>query len=142
MISQESARYIGNCLIVYRVRPRDPNDDARSDEDFSDEEFCLIEADLEKAMKTMVGGLITNKRNEKVKSDTSKATHEDNSRSGMDLASHILFVGDDTGAVEHVMPATNQNDIDASMVAARASQRTDKAGTLSTQQRMEKEKSL
>ena len=32
---------------AYRARPRDPNKDVRSDEDFCDEEFILTEADLE-----------------------------------------------------------------------------------------------
>ena len=49
-------RYISNFLSVYRVRPRDPNEDARSDEDFSDEELVLNEDMLEQAMKTRVGG--------------------------------------------------------------------------------------
>lgn len=49
-------RYISNFLSVYRVRPRDPNEDARSDEDFSDEELVLNEDMLERAMKTRVGG--------------------------------------------------------------------------------------
>ena len=43
-------------LSVYRARPRDPNDDARSDEDFSDEEFVSTEEALEQAMKSRVGG--------------------------------------------------------------------------------------
>ena len=115
-------------LSVYRIRPRDPNDDARSDVDLSDEELVLIEADLEQASKTRVGGRVTDKRNEKVKSGTSKATHEENSRSGMELASHIWVVGDDTGAEENVMPDTNDGDVEASLVAARASQRKEKSG--------------
>ena len=53
---QESARYISTFLSVYRVRPRDSNDDARSDSYFSDEELTLTEADLEEALNTRVGG--------------------------------------------------------------------------------------
>ena len=49
VISKESAIDISICLSVYRVRTCDPNDDARSDEDFSDEEFVLTEARLEQA---------------------------------------------------------------------------------------------
>ena len=56
VLSCESVRYISNFLSVYRVRPRDPNEDARSDEDFSDEELVLNEDMLEQAMKTRVGG--------------------------------------------------------------------------------------
>ena len=64
-ISQESACYIGSCLSVYRVHPRDPNDDARSDEHFSDDKLVLTEAGLEKASNTWVGGRVADKRNEK-----------------------------------------------------------------------------
>ena len=56
VISCESVRYISNFLSVYRVRPRDPNEDARSDEDFSDEDLVLNEDMLEQAMTTRVGG--------------------------------------------------------------------------------------
>ena len=51
-------------LSVYRVRSCDPNDDARSDEDFSDKEIVLTEAQLEQALKTRVGGRITDKTKE------------------------------------------------------------------------------
>eukprot|EP00959_Pyramimonas_sp_CCMP1952_P459641 9478558-Pyramimonas_sp.AAC.1 len=38
--SEEAARYVGNSLSVYRVRPREADfADGRSDEDVSDEEF-------------------------------------------------------------------------------------------------------
>ena len=127
VISQESARYISNFLSVYRVRSRDLNDDARSDEDFSDEELVLTEADLEQASKTRVGGRVTDKPNEKVKRDTSKATHEETHRSGMDLASHIWVVGDDICFEESVKLGTNEDDIEASLVAARASQRKEES---------------
>ena len=55
VISKESARYIVNILSVYRVRQRDPNDDARSDEDVSVEEAVLTEAALEQALTIRVG---------------------------------------------------------------------------------------
>ena len=97
-ISKESARYITNVLSVYRVRPRDPNDDARSDEDFSDEEFVLTEAQLSQALKTRVGGRSTDKTKGKVNIGSGKATHEEHSRSGMTLASHIWISGDDRNA--------------------------------------------
>lgn len=49
-------RYVSNFPSVCRVRPRDPNEDARSDEIFSDEELVLDENLLEQAMKTRIGG--------------------------------------------------------------------------------------
>ena len=66
------------CWGVYRVRPRDPNDDARFDEDFSDGEMVLTEEALEQAMKTRVGGRVTEKQDGKGKVDTNKATHRTN----------------------------------------------------------------
>ena len=61
VISQESVRCISKLLSISRARPRDPNDEARSDEDFSGEEPILTEADLEEALKTRVGGRATDK---------------------------------------------------------------------------------
>ena len=122
---------------MYRVRPRDPNDDARSDEDFSDEELVLTEAALEQALKTRVGGRSTDKTKGKVKLESCKATHEDDSRRGMEFASHIWLVGDDRSAHGNVMPATNDDDVDASLVAARASQRKEKSGRFTVPQRDE-----
>ena len=52
-----------------------------------------------------------------------KNIHEEHSRSGMALASHIWIAGDYRNAHGHVMPFTNDDDVDASLVAARASQR-------------------
>ena len=52
VISKESAKYISNVLIVSTayVPVTYLNDDARSDEDFSDEEFVLTEAQLAAAL--------------------------------------------------------------------------------------------
>ena len=134
VICKESARYIHINLSVYSVRPRDPNDDPRSDEDFSDEEFVLIEAALEQALKTRVGGSVTDNKHGKVKPDTSKASHEETFPSGIQLASHIWLVGDDSRAQENQMPDTNDDDFDASLAAVRASQRKEKSGQLSVPQ--------
>ena len=37
VVSKASARYVSNFLCVYRVRPREPDEDERSDEDVDDE---------------------------------------------------------------------------------------------------------
>ena len=42
-LCKTSARYISHVLSVYRVRPRDPNDEARSTEDFGEEEVVFTE---------------------------------------------------------------------------------------------------
>ena len=52
----------------------------------------------------------------------------------MHLASYIWVVGDDTCPEENAMPDINEDDIEASLVAARASQRKDKSGPLSVPQ--------
>ena len=44
----------------------------------------------------------------------------------MTLASHIWIAGDDRHAQEHVLPLVDDDDVDASLVAARASQRKEK----------------
>ena len=43
-------------MCVYRIRPRDLDDDVLPDEDFSDEELELTEADLARALETRIGG--------------------------------------------------------------------------------------
>ena len=48
----------------------------------------------------------------------------------MDLASHIWVVGDEFSAVEHVMPMTNADEVEAALVAARASQHKEKYWTI------------
>ena len=82
-------KYVGNFLSVYRVRPRDPDEDARSDEDFDDEKLVLDENMLERAMKSRVGG--KERDNVEGVKDTidGKTSHEENSRSAMELAKKI-----------------------------------------------------
>ena len=132
-MSKESATYIDIFLSVYRARPCDPNHDARSDEDFSEEEFVLTEAQLAEALTTRVGGRSTDKSQAKDKTASGKATHEANSRSRMNLAAHTWSAGDDTHSQENVMPVTKDENVNASLVAARASQRKEKAGPLTEQ---------
>ena len=64
---------------------------------------------------------------EKGKLGANQATHEEHYRSGMELASHKWPVGDDSRALEHQMPDTNDDDVNASLVPTRASQRKDKS---------------
>ena len=55
-VSHESVHYITNFMSVYRVRPKDVDEDILSDEDFQDEELDLTEADLAEALETRIGG--------------------------------------------------------------------------------------
>ena len=63
-------------LSVYRVRPRDPNEDAHSDEDF-DEELVLDETTLERAMQTRVGGKEQHDTEELKNAIRGKVCHEE-----------------------------------------------------------------
>ena len=56
VVSRESARYVSNFLCVFRVRPRDQDEDMRSDEDVDDESLILTAKDLQQALKTRIGG--------------------------------------------------------------------------------------
>ena len=61
VVSQESAHYVSNSICVFRVRPRDQDEDVRSDEDVDDDEFILTGKDLKQALKTRIGEQHTNK---------------------------------------------------------------------------------
>ena len=54
-VSHESVRYITNLMSVYRVRPKDVDEDILSDEDFQDEELELTGTDLAEALETRIG---------------------------------------------------------------------------------------
>ena len=86
VVSQESARYINNFLSVYRVRPRDPSDDLRSDEDVSDEELILDDADPEKVMETRVGGREGHQGASEKKDPGGNTTCETNIEDGYDVS--------------------------------------------------------
>ena len=58
----------------------------------------LSEAQLEQALNTRVGGRSTDKTKGQSSIGSGKATHEDNYRSGMALASHIWIAGDNRNA--------------------------------------------
>ena len=50
VVSQESVRNINIFMSVYRIRPRDVDDDGLSDEYLDDDELELTEADLARAL--------------------------------------------------------------------------------------------
>ena len=131
VISQESVRYISIFLSVYRVRPRDPNEDVRSDEDLSDQESEVREDDLEEALKTRIGG--RDKNTETKQQDDGKATHEDNSRTGMYLANHVWVISKDVEAQESIIPTFTAANAEAAKEGAKASRRQDAPGVMSTE---------
>ena len=121
--------YINNFLSVYRVRPCDPTEDILSDEDFSDEELELTEMDLERALRSKVGGREP-KANGKAKTSSSgKTSHEENSRTGMAMAQQIWNVVKNVDAAEDCNDPVDAASLKSSLRSARASQRQEKAGS-------------
>ena len=120
-------------LSVYRVRPRDPNDDARSDEDFDDEELIVDESTLEEAMKSRVGGREQvdlgdgNNVHDIKELINGKTRHEENSRSAMDLAKKIWPQTDVRHCTESQSQDYDAKDVQAILTAAKASQQKGKA---------------
>ena len=94
--TKESARYVGNFMSVYRVRPRDADEmEERSDEDVSDVELDVGFEQLDEALKSRVGG----KKRKDGDGDSSGeesdvsgtqelggVSHYDNSKGGMTVA--------------------------------------------------------
>ena len=113
---------------MYRERPRDPSEDVLSDEDFSDEELELTEADLARALQTRVGGRDPHANGKRQLSATGTATHEEHSRTGMAIARHICAVGEDPSVKESFIPTLDPVCVKDSLKSARASQRQDKSG--------------
>ena len=116
-------KYVGNFLSVYRVRPRDLDEDARSDEDFDDEKLVLDENLLERAMKSRVGGK-ERENIERVK-DTidGKSSHEENSRSAMELATKIWPEKEVQQCLESSSQEYDAENLKQILAAAKASQK-------------------
>ena len=83
VVSHESVRYITNVMSVYRVHPKDVDEDILSDEDFQDEELELTEADLADALKTRIGGHTSKRIKKNERKASGKSTHEENSKRGV-----------------------------------------------------------
>ena len=125
VVGLESVRYIGNFLSVYRVRPADPEDDAHSDEDVSDEELILQNDDeVDDALKTK----LTSKENALDADDLSDGDEANNSTvQGMH---HIqsLWTSECRGGYEVMggnwtMP---QDSLETCLQAAKKSQRQER----------------
>ena len=128
VVSQESVRYINNLMSVYRIRPHDPSEDVLSDEDFSDEELELTEADLARALQTRIGGRESQGKGAKKEPSGGKATHEQNSRQGIRVAQQVWSRADDLLVKESDGGTLDSERMKDSLKAARASQRQNKAG--------------
>ena len=123
VISEESVRYINNFMCVYRVRPRDVSDDVLSGEDFSDAELELTEQDLERALRTRIGGRESKKSDNTRASATGRMSHEENSRTGIALVQQIWPVATDVKWKGSKFAAISSADMKKSFIAARKSQR-------------------
>ena len=113
-------------LSVYRVRPRDPNDDARSDEDFEDEQLILNENLLERAMRSRVGGKAFEDEHDVKEVINGKTSHEHNSRSAMDVAKRYGQKKTFVITKKALLRITMLKSVDAILAAAKASQRKEK----------------
>ncbi len=103
VISQESARCVNHFLCVFRVRPRNPDEDERSDEDIDDEELILTKENMKEALKTRIGGHHTQGQTPNL-TDSSKTSHEANSGQAIDIAQRTWHVSDDCARPESKSP--------------------------------------
>ena len=89
--SDEVAQYVNNFLNVYRVRPRDADDDVpRSEDDVSDEELEVSHNQLHEMLKTRVGGRYRGKNSLHDADETEEqVSHRENSSSGIILAESL-----------------------------------------------------
>ena len=99
-----------------------------SDEDFSDEELELTEMDLERALRSKVGGREPRANGTAKTSSSGKTSHEENSRTGMAMAQQIWNVTKKLDSAESCNHPVDAARLKASLKSARASQRQDKVG--------------
>ena len=84
------------------MRPREQDEDVRSDEDVDDEEFILTRNDLKQALKTRIGGQHTNKEATTKPPAGGKTTHEEHDGQGISLAQRTWRIRDDAKRTECV----------------------------------------
>ena len=121
VVSQESAFYAGTFLCVFCVRPRDQDEDVRSDEDVDDEELSLTRNDLKQALKTRIGGQHTNKEAKTTPPAGGKTTHEEHSGQGISLAQRTWRIRDDAKQTECVSPLISKEHAQEAIKSARQS---------------------
>ena len=118
----ESKRYIGNFLSVYRVRPQDESDDEGHSSDMADdEELEVSHIDLQEALLTKIGG---RSRKDGEDKEEGKASHHENSVSGVNVAQGIWRVGAD-GKQEPTF--VHPKAVDQVLQAAKTSQKRAKS---------------
>ena len=103
-------------------------DDARSDEDFDDEKLVLNEALLERAMRSRIGGKCIEDGNDVTELINGKTSHEENSKSAMELASKIWPETDVRRCKESLSAEVDPASVQGILAAAKASQQRDKRG--------------
>ncbi len=122
-------RYINNFLAVHRVRPRDPEEDDRSDEDVSDEELEVSHACLAEALNIRIAG----KESGDAEGSGDEAvgdSHKQSSTINISIAQQAWSsVGDGLfGAARGPQVATTTS-LDKVVAAAKASRRKEKSLT-------------
>ena len=101
---------------------------AGSDEDFDDEKLVLNEALLERAMRSRIGGRSVDDVNDIKELINGKTSHEENSKSAMELAAKIWPETDSRHCKESISSEVDPASVDGILAAAKASQQKDKRG--------------
>jgi len=132
---QESKRYIGNFMSVYRVRPRDMEDDeAHTSDAVSDEELQVKREQLEAALESKLGGRGRAEQSSDSKIEGDDASDSDaekeggmreNSKAGMTRAQEIWKA--DTSPSAGPPTFRGEKDVDNILHAARQSQRNERS---------------
>ena len=105
-------------MSVYRVHPRDDEDYAPSDAAVSDDSLILTSADSAIALNTTIGGRESDLDSANV-SGNGKATHDDNSRMGMQLARDTRPIVVNGFYRPCVPPNVFDEDVKAALASAR-----------------------
>ena len=140
--TEESARYVGNFMSVYRVRPQDADGtEERSDEDVSDVELDVGFEQLDEALKSRVGGKRRKDGDGDSCSEESDAggmqgpggmSHYDNSKGGMTVAQKAWGLRDGETPLSEVQgawPVSENCDVEQVLAGARKSRTEEQSMT-------------
>lgn len=103
------------------MRPRDQDEDVRSDEDVDDEELILTRHDLKQALKTRIGGQHTNKETKTKPPAGGNTMHEEHYGQGISLAQRTWRIRNDAKQTECVSPLISEEDVQEAITSARQS---------------------
>ena len=118
ILCNEAARYVGNFLSTYRVRPGDDDSDGgNSDDLISDDELQVSKASLEEALTSRIGGREVRDEEEQEEVEGG-SSHYHNSLAAMNLGNDIWNGGE--GATNAAAPQFQTPSSLQEMLAAAA----------------------